>query len=250
MVREQQTQDYDQPVAYDVDGRPLYAHPPKVRVKAEKQTQAIRMLRQQDPAPKNHVSDEVKLKHDRSTQLFPYVALSEGEYIITSVPRHPIGLFLPFLSGIFLITIALVCLFNYDLIAKQLQLTGFMANYYAMMIPAAAFIAFAMFIIYVAYFIYTNNRLFLTNERVVQEIQRGFFSRSEQTASLVNIEDVSFTQFGVIQQIFNYGSIRLTIEGSENIYLFTYAKSPKDYTTTFDKAVESFKNGRVVDGNW
>lgn len=244
--KDKDPQDYDQPVAYDVNGHPLYAHPPRVRVKAEKQTQAVRMIRQDPVRPV--IDEETKLKNQRSKQLFPGVDLSEGEYIISAVPRHPIGLFVPFASGVVLISIVLTALFNHDLLVKQLLNVAEPYSYLSLFLPAVAFISFVIFVIYVSYYIFTNNRLFLTNERVIQEIQRGFFSRSEQTASLVNIEDVSFSQNGIVQQIFNYGSIRLTIEGSENIYLFTYAKNPREYVVTIDKAVESFKNGRLVDG--
>ena len=100
---------------------------------------------------------------------------------------------------------------------------------------------------YVAYIVYINNRLYLTNESVIQEIQTGLFFKSEQTVSLLNIEDASYTQNGLFQQLFDYGSVRLSTEGDETTYRFTYVANPKQHIAKLNNAVEAFKNGRPVD---
>ncbi|HSW91451.1 MAG TPA: PH domain-containing protein, partial [Candidatus Saccharimonadales bacterium] len=99
---------------------------------------------------------------------------------------------------------------------------------------------------YIAVWVYMNTRFFLTNESVLQEIQVSLFSRHEQTVSLVNIEDASFRQQGIIQTMFNYGSIRLSTEGDETTYRFDYVADPKQQIATLNNAVEAFKNGRPV----
>jgi len=99
----------------------------------------------------------------------------------------------------------------------------------------------------VAYYVYVNNKFFLTNESVIQEIQVSLFARKEQTVSLANIEDASYTQHGIIQTIFNYGSVRLSTQGDETTYRFTYVARPKEHIETLNNAVEAFKNGRPVD---
>jgi uncharacterized membrane protein YdbT with pleckstrin-like domain len=99
---------------------------------------------------------------------------------------------------------------------------------------------------YIAVWIYNSNRFFLTNESVIQEIQTGLFSHYEQTVSLVNIEDASYVQQGVFQAMFNYGAIRLSTEGDETTYRFSYVANPKQQIATLNNAVESFKNGRPV----
>lgn len=94
--------------------------------------------------------------------------------------------------------------------------------------------------------VYLGNRFFLTNESVIQQIQTSLFHRHEQTVSLANIEDASFRQQGMIQHLFNYGSIRLSTEGDETTYRFSYVESPKKQIDTLNNAVESFKMGRPV----
>ena len=65
--------------------------------------------------------------------------------------------------------------------------------------------------------------------------------------SLANIEDASFYQQGILQQIINYGSIRLSTQGDETTYHFTYVANPKRHIATLNNAVEAFKNGRPVE---
>ena len=59
--------------------------------------------------------------------------------------------------------------------------------------------------LYIAIWVYMQNRFFLTNESVIQEIQISLFSKREQTVSLMNIEDSSYSQKGILQTLFNYG---------------------------------------------
>ena len=99
---------------------------------------------------------------------------------------------------------------------------------------------------YIAYWVYTANKFFLTNESVIQEIQLGLFTHHEQTVSLANVEDASYDQHGIIQMMFNYGSIRLSTEGEETTYRFSFVANPKQQIATLNNAVEAFKNGRPV----
>jgi uncharacterized membrane protein YdbT with pleckstrin-like domain len=99
---------------------------------------------------------------------------------------------------------------------------------------------------YIAVWVYINNRFFLTNESVIQEIQTSLFSKHEQTVSLSNIEDASSRQNGLVQSILDYGSIRLSTEGDETTYRFNYVTNPKQEIATLNNAVEAFKNGRPV----
>ena len=75
----------------------------------------------------------------------------------------------------------------------------------------------------------------------------SLFTRKEQTVSLANIEDASYDQKGIIQMLFNYGSIRLSTEGDETTYRFSYVANPKEQIAILNNAVEAFKNGRPVD---
>lgn len=242
-------EEYTRPVAYDAEGRPLYAHPPAPVTLPQPTTpvqpQVVHMARPIDPV-RLPISPQVKLKHDQSKLQHPTLNLSEHEYIIAAIQRHPIGLFLPLAICLLLVSLALSLLFNYDIVVELFSLTGSAANPLIAAVPILLFTLLVSLGTYVAYYVYSNNRFFLTNESVIQEIQVSLFAHHEQTVSLANIEDASYTQQGIIEQIFNYGSIRLSTEGDETTYRFTYVANPKQHIATLNNAVEAFKNGRPV----
>ena len=235
-------ENYDQPVAYDTNGKPLYARPAK---KEKPAPQVVHLSRPVEPL-KAVVSPEAQARHERSQRVYPYLNLSEGEFVINAVRRHPIGLIIPLTIGALLISFALSILFNYAGFAEFFNLDGDLASVGNVAIPILLFCILIGLGMFVVYYVYINNKFFLTNESVIQEIQISLFSRLEQTVSLSNIEDASYTQQGIIQHLFNYGSIRLSTEGDETTYRFTYVANPKMHIATLNNAVEAFKNGRPV----
>lgn len=242
---ETSAENYNEPVAYDAQGRPLYAHPPRVLTQPAVQ-QIVHVARSFEPV-KLEVSDEARKRHERSKRLYPMLNLSEGEYVIMAVRRHLIGLIVPISGGVFLITLALTVLFNYPALVELLMIAGRLSEVSVITTPILLFCMIVGLGMFVIYYVYTNNKFFMTNESVVQEIQISLFSRNEQTVSLGSIEDASYVQHGIIQQIFNYGAIRLSTEGDETTYRFTYVANPKQHIATLNNAVEAFKNGRPVE---
>ena len=235
----EQPTDFTQPVAYDAEGKPLYAHPP-LPVQ-----QVVHMSRPIEPV-KQEVSPAAKSRHEKSKRLFPNLNLSEGEYVITAVRRHPIGLIVPIAIGVLLMTLSLSALFNYDIFTQIFSISPDAINQSIAAIPLILLTVLFGLGTYVVYFVYTSNRFYLTNESVIQEIQTTLFARNEQTVSLANIEDASYDQKGIFQQMLNYGSIRLSTEGDETTYHFTYVARPKRHVEVLNDAVEAFKNGRPV----
>ena len=229
--------DYSRPVAYDVHGRPLYAHPPTDQPSS--QPHHVHFSRAVEPA-KPELSDEIRHRHEESKLAFPLLNLSEGEYIITVVRRHPIGLIPAFFVGGLLIALSLTALFFYPEIVDRFDIPN----------PATIVVTLLLFTflvglgVYISYIVYVNNLFILTNESVIQETQTSLFRKNEQTVSLANIEDASFIQHGIIQHIFDYGSIRLSTEGDETTYRFSYVEHPKQRIAVLNNAVEAFKNGR------
>ena len=284
--------DPNKPVAYDQYGRPLYAHPPTDDSKkpddssgsSEKssapdqeklqeeskptpdakpedgkssdsqsgsQTQTVYMARPLDPAPQK-ISPEIAQKHAESVRKYPSLNLSNGEYIITAVKRHPAGI-------LQIWGVALAMMLTFGLLA-MLLMSGESANGGAAAIFAdtgsmtgiAMLLLFIVVVLsvlggFIATYIYNSNRFYLTNESVIQEIRNSILSQHEQTVSLGNIEDASYRQDGFLAHIFGYGTIRLSTEGDETTYRFSYVANPKRHIATLNNAVEAFKNGRPIE---
>lgn len=236
-----QPTDYNQPVAYDKDGRPLYAHPP-VQQAQEQSQQFVHVTRAVDPV-EPQISPETARRHEESVAAYPSLNISKQEYIISAVRRHPIGLVGPLLVGGLLIAAIIGILALYPVLVP----TG-VPPFSSFILPAILVMLLVAIGIYAVVWVYLNNKFFLTNESVIQEIQTSLFAHNEQTVSLGNIEDASYSQTGLFQLLFNYGSIRLSTEGDETTYRFHYVSNPKEQIALLNNAIEAFKNGRPIEG--
>lgn len=233
--------DYNQPVAYDAEGRPLYAHPPVDAAPVVPPPQVVHISRAVDPV-KHEISPKTKARHDTSVSKYPFLNLSDAEFVISAVRRHPIGLLMPITLTLLLLAIIVSILFGYEDIVTA-TMPSLQEVFFPLIMLALA-VAFGGFVVV---YVYMANKFFLTNESVIQEIQQTLFSRHEQTVSLANIEDASYRQQGFLQSVLNYGSIRLSTEGDETTYRFSYVENPKHQIALLNNAVEAFKNGRAID---
>lgn len=193
------------------------------------------------------LSDEQRRRHEESKQKYPDLNLSKGEYVISAIHRHPIGLV--YIWAIVGFIIFLVFIATYALAGSStLSASGdplFKPKILA--IPAVLITALVLLFGFIATIIYQANRFYLTNESVIQQIQTGIFVKREQTISLENIEDASYNQHGILPHLFNYGLLRLSTEGDETTYRFNYASNPRKQIAILNNAVEAFKLGRPVD---
>lgn len=214
------------------------------------QHQIVHVARPLDPQ-ELVISEETRRRHQESKQKYPELNLSEGEFVILAIKRHPIGLF-PIWGTVSLL--ALLTFLALPFYAANQADFARLSLTTADRLPSPVAIGFVLLAIlglfliggYIATKVYLGNKFFLTNESVIQVIKPSLFSTREQTVSLANIEDASYRQLGIIQSIFNYGSLRLSTEGDETTYRFNYVERPKQQVATLNNAVEAFKNGRPV----
>jgi len=267
-----------QPVAYDSEGRPLYyqntvppiqaASPPTTRVGSRPDAYDGHnfnpKLRTQNAAEQDIVhttrpveptvpepSADLKQKHDESVRAHPFLNLSPGEFVVLRISRHPIGIILP----VFFTSLAVIILTTFLLLVPDFYSAMQTSASFAFPVPSQGLIVLVVLLLILfsalvggaSIWIYQRNQFFLTNESVVQEIQLSLFSHHEQTVSLGSVEDASFKRQGLLQHIFNYGTMRLSTEGEETTYRFSFVENPKDQVAIVSNAVEAFKNGRPVD---
>lgn len=217
---------------------------PQIRAQYANEPKVVHATREVEMQP-HQLSDEVVRRHQESTAAYPDINLSEGEFVITRIKRHPIGLWLPTISTIAIIVIMMTALISYPMIAED-PVTGEVPGLLPITVVTLSLILMVGIGGYIAVWVYLQNTFYLTNESVIQEIQHSLFSKHEQTVSLGSIEDASFRQNGIIQSMFNYGQIRLSTEGEETTYRFQYVENPKEQIALLNNAVEAFKNGRPV----
>lgn len=216
---------------------------PQLRSQYANEPNVVHASREIEPQ-QNQISPELRAKHEKSVEEYPNLNLTQGEYVLLRIQRHPIGLLMPVGVSSLLIIILLSVLFSYPIIRTQSESLPAEIGMVAL-ITLSLSILVGIFA-YIAIWVYLRNQFFLTNESVIQQLQYSLFSKREQTASLGSIEDVSYHQSGILETMLNYGSIRLSTEGEETTYRFYYVSNPKEQTSILTNAVEAFKNGRPV----
>lgn len=266
-----------QPAAYDSEGRPLYYHAPpasaperptslvstkpkaykghnfdpRLRAQYANEPDFIHATREIEPKVSG-VSEELRHKHDESVRQFPFLNLSEGEFVILRIKRHPIGLFIP----VIVTALAVILLTAMAFLVPDFYTSSELAATSTVTLPVQELVVGLLLLLALlsiliggaSIWIYQKNQFFLTNESVIQEIQHGLFWHHEQTVSLGSIEDASFKRRGILQHLFDYGTMRLSTEGQETTYRFAFVENPKRQIATVSNAVEAFKNGRPVTG--
>lgn len=187
---------------------------------------------------------DLQAKHDESARKFPRVHLSAGEYVVLEVRRHPIGLLSIWISMVLLVVATLALIPLYDMnrsgIAAALSLSADrLPSSASVTMPLLALATLFLLGGLVAVYVYNANLFYLTNESIIQYVQSSIFSTKEQEINLVNVDDVSYRQQGIMQQVFNYGTVRVTTEGDEeNPYIFYFVAKPQVVTRTINDAME------------
>jgi uncharacterized membrane protein YdbT with pleckstrin-like domain len=233
-MQPEQPDDYDKPVAYDNQGRPLYTHPPSTS-----ELPVIELPKQ--PVLDSDASSKLASRHQASVSRFPDINLSTQEYVIDEVTRHTIGLVIPVLVAVVLSLFLLGALSSYPRLAPNGN-----PPFSSLLLPVALLLGLIALATYIVIWTYRKNRFFITNESIIQQVQDSLFAHNEKTVDLAEVKDISYAQAGIMQMMFNYGSIKITTEGGDEIYTFTSVAEPKKVVTLLNSVLEDFKNGRII----
>lgn len=80
--------------------------------------------------------------------------------------------------------------------------------------------------------VYTTNKLFVTNKRLIQRVANSLFDTAMNVIDLVSVEDISFKQAGLFEHLFEVGTLRMSTIGDETTYVFKYLDTPTDELET------------------
>ena len=181
-------------------------------------------------------SDLTKLRHARSKKDFPDIALEENEYVVLKIKR----------SGIIPVLVwAGVVLAAIFFIALNIIISGSSSGMFAMNAASKGFFSIVLDVVFgviliaalISMNVYANNKLFVTNKRVIQRTQSSLFSSSTNVIDLISIEDVSYEQAGIVEHILRVGTLRMSTIGDETTYTFKYVDTPIDELETITHLV-------------
>lgn len=200
--------------------------------------------RHPNPRPSVDVTDPgASEKHEESKRRYPELSLSKDEYVIAVIRRHPIGLVAIWAFVAVLVLIVLLGLAWYagsgSGIIRGLLLAKSELPSAADLFPGALIVV-SFFVLggLIASYIYTDNRFYLTNESVFQFLRTGILAQKMQVINLINVEDTSKEQNGILQNLFNYGTLRLSTQGQETTYHFYFVANPGRVVNVVNDASE------------
>lgn len=176
------------------------------------------------------------VKH-ANTKLFER---DDKERLVGEAPRHPIGIFLIIFNAVFLTVALLVGLFfalRYqdtlvDAGGSGTDLTPFIIGLVVLLL---------FFIVVgsaIAAYVYSQNFLVLTDQKLVLIFQKNIFARKISQLSIGDVQDVTVVQPGFLSRFFNYGTIKIETAGEMANFSFPYTPEPHEAAKVIVQAHE------------
>lgn len=175
------------------------------------------------------------------------IEMDADEQVVCFIKKHPIGLLGIYITGIliaFTVLVGGVIFASWYQMQPDLQVTT----------PVGAIVTLLCIIIslliigftYIAGFIYSNNVIIVTNEKIAQVLYRNLVDRKTSQLSLGDLQDVTVDQKGLLARVFKYGTLVIETAGEQNNYNFTYAPYPYEFSKSIvlarEHSIEKYGN--------
>ncbi len=161
---------------------------------------------------------------------FKYIEFDEDEELIMEIRKHPFGLLVIELTGFListLVTGATVAiafgLDNLELVQDPELVSSLQ--------PIIVIVGLVLGLLgigatFLAGWIYRNNVIFVTNEKVAQVLYTSILDRKVSQLSIGDIQDVTVSQRGLFSRLFRFGKLVIETAGEQQNYTFTYVPNP------------------------
>ncbi len=150
-----------------------------------------------------------------SDKLAKILNLREGEEIVEMVRKYPLSFFWQFFLAVIIIVLPFFFLF---MLFSQ-GVWGIVA--FAVILSAGIIYALRIFISWY------NNVSLITNYRVVDVYQNGFFDKTVSGVSYDKIQDISFRKKGIFETLFNCGTVQIQLANTNTKIQLRKIKHPQ-----------------------
>ncbi len=151
-------------------------------------------------------------------------AVPAGEEKLYEVRKHPFGIIMLYVQALFGLGVALGLMF---FLASQFLDDSARSQYGGIiLLIAAVATGITLVVLFLASVIYHQSYIIMTNKNVTQVLQQGLFKRRVSELALGNIEDVTAEQHGLIQTLFNFGTLRVETAGEVENFEFPFCPKP------------------------
>jgi hypothetical protein len=173
--------------------------------------------------------------------LNPLVVLQPGETIICEIKRHPAGIIIQYIGGIFCIIIALILVM---LLSTRLSNENGSSSLFEGMYFGFGVLVLGVVVLLGAFTkVYWGNKWVVTSDSLTQITQNSLFGTRVSQMSLENLEDVTVTRKGFLPYMFGYGTLHAETAGEKSKFVFEYCPSPDQYARNIIDAREKFAQG-------
>jgi hypothetical protein len=171
---------------------------------------------------------------------FHLVEFDENEILITEIRKDIVGLAMIYLTGMGVVLALLIAAF----IVGKVDVSSFVdgnSSAARSLLVGACFLgsAFSVVGMLIGAFLYKNNSIYVTSEKVAQVLYTSIFNRKVSQLSIGDIQDVTVSQKGVLAHIFNYGTLVIETAGEQQNYTFTFVPEPYDKSNAIIGAHEA-----------
>jgi hypothetical protein len=166
---------------------------------------------------------------------YSFEGKKENEKVSLFLHRHWYTVFSRFL---FLVVICIAPILAFAVVGPQIASNG--------LIPLFAFVwAWIIMICWLVFFytlmIYTLDTWLVTDMRIINSEQIGFFQRNVSELSIGNIQDVSIKIDGAMATMMNYGDIEVQTAGGAHHFTFGQIPNPQKVKDVIIQVVDEYK---------
>ena len=161
----------------------------------------------------------IKIRHERSKKDFPGLKLEDDEYVEFAFRRTKTYLFM--IWGCMAVALIIILLAFLLVLVGQSMIDPMGLKF--LFIILTALLAVVLFSGAIALMIYSGNKLFITNKHAIQMVMTSPTSHSVNIIDLSSVEDASFRKDSLMENIYNYGTLRLSTVGDDTTYTFKYS---------------------------
>lgn len=170
--------------------------------------------------------------------------LEPGEQLVTVIRRHPIGII-----GIYAeMVVGIVGVITLVLLAIFVFFASLSSGSKGLIAAGALFVvAFLVVILLISTYVYRQCRLIVSDQSVVQVLQKALFNRKISRLSMSNVEDVNVMQNGILPTMLNYGTLTIQTAGEVDNFIFTFCPKPNDYANQILEARQRYAQAHNQD---
>ncbi len=173
------------------------------------------------------------------------IEFDDDEVIICEIRKHTFGLFLIYLTGLLIAVVGFTVSIYLSLWLKS---SAFISTVSGQSLAVIGLVVATLVIVLtlVYAFIFSNNTLLVTSEKIAQILYKSLFDRKVSQLNINDVQDVTFSQVGIFARAFNYGTLVIETAGEQQNYTFTFAPNPhecaKDIIAAHEANVKQFGN--------